>query len=45
MHVAWDENKKDQMDAFDVAQKLVDIVYELKAEIDKLKLKKRSRAI
>merc|ERR1712087_596739 len=36
MHVAWDENKKDMMDAFDVAQKLVDIVYELKAEIDKL---------
>ena len=45
VHVAWDDQKKDQMDDFDVAQKLVDIVYELKAEIDKLKLKKRSRAI
>ena len=44
VHVAWDDQKKDQMDDFDVAQKLVDIVYELKAENDKNMQKKRKLA-
>ena len=37
VHVAWDDQKKDQMDDFDVAQKLVEIVCVLKAENDKNK--------
>ena len=44
VHVAWDDQKKDQMDDFDVAQKLVEIVRVLKAENDKNKQKRRKLA-